>query len=141
MIKKRITGLIAGCFDLIHPGYIQMFEDAKTVCDCLIIALHEDPSHERSHKHKPVHSLEEREIILKGVKYIDEIVYYKTEKDLEKLLLDILPDYRIIGSDYLERDFTGKDIKNISTHYHDRKHDWSYSKLRRRICLDYQTKP
>jgi len=134
MTEKKITGFIAGCFDLLHPGYILMFEDAKTICNHLIIALHEDPSLERSHKHKPIHSLKERETILKGIKYIDEVVYYKTEKELKNLLLDISPDYRIIGTDYLERDFTGKDIEDIKIYYHERQHDWSYSKLRRKIC-------
>ena len=133
-MNKKITGIVAGCFDLIHPGYVQMFKDAKTVCNHLIIALHEDPSHERPHKHKPMQTTEEREIILKSIKYIDEIVYYKTEKELEKLLLEIKPNYRIIGSDYLEKDFTGKNIKGIEVYYHKREHDWSYSKLRKKIC-------
>ena len=133
-MTKKITGFVAGCFDLIHPGYVHMFQDAKTICNHLIVALHENPSFERPQKYEPLHTLEERTIILKSIKYIDEIVYYKTEMDLENLLLEIKPNYRIIGSDYLEKDFTGKNIKGINVYYHERKHDWSYSKLRRKLC-------
>jgi glycerol-3-phosphate cytidylyltransferase len=133
-MTKKITGFVAGCFDLIHPGYIYMFEDAKTVCNHLIVALHEDPSHERPQKYKPLHTLEERATILKSIKYVDEIVYYKTEEELENLLLDLKPNYRILGTDYLDKDYTGKGIKDIEIYFHERKHNWSYSNLRRKIC-------
>ncbi len=129
-VKKR--GLIAGTFDLIHPGYIKMFQDAKSVCDHLIIALQEDPSLERSTKYSPLHTLEERKIILNAIKYVDEICVYKTEKDLENLLKSIQPDYRILGSDYKNDPFTGDEL-NIEVYYHERDHDWSYSRLRRKL--------
>ena len=131
--KNKVTGFIAGCFDIIHPGYINMFKDAKNVCNHLIVALHEDPSIEREHKYKPLHTVEERESILLSIKYVDEVLHYKTESDLEKLLIDTMPDYRIMGSDYLEKEFTGKNIKGIEIYYHERDHDWSYSNLRRKM--------
>jgi glycerol-3-phosphate cytidylyltransferase len=132
--KTKIKGLVAGCFDLIHPGYIQMFKDAKDICNHLVVALHENPSTERSEKFKPIHSVEEREIILRGIRYVDEIVRYKTEEDLEKLLVDTKPDYRIVGTDYLEKEFTGKHTEGVKIYYHSREHDWSYSALRRKLC-------
>ena len=132
--KKKVKGLIAGCFDLIHPGYIQMFKDAKTVCNYLIIALHEDPSIERSSKLKPVHTVEERQVILSGIKYVDEVVHYKTEQGLYDILQRIKPQYRIVGTDYRSKNITGKDIDGIELYYHEREHKWSYSDLRKRIC-------
>ena len=131
---KKTKGLVAGCFDIIHPGYIKMFEDARTVCEHLIIALHEDPSIDRKDKYKPLHSLAERELILKSIKYVDEVVTYRTEEQLESLIRKMKPDYRILGSDYIGKKITGKDIDGVEIHYHERDHDWSYSSLRRKIC-------
>ena len=132
--KTKVKGLVAGCFDLIHPGYIEMFKDAKNICNYLIVALHENPAIERMEKFQPVHTLDEREIVLNGISYVDEVVRYKTEEELEQLLINIRPDYRVIGTDYLEKDFTGKNIEGIKIYYHSRDHDWSYSSLRRKLC-------
>ena len=133
-MKTKVKGLVAGCFDLIHPGYIKMFQDAKTVCNHLIVALQEDSSIEREGKFKPVHSVEERKLILNSIKYVDEIIVYKTEEDLENLLNDLRPDYRILGTDYLSKKITGENIDGIRIHYHTRDHNWSYSNLRKKIC-------
>jgi cytidyltransferase-like protein len=131
--SERVIGVLAGAFDLLHPGYIHLFEDAKRVCNYLMVALHEDPSVENSNKHKPIHSVDERMTILGAVKFIDEVVSYKTEKDLENLLHNIKPQYRILGSDYTNKKITGEMIESVITHYHTRDHDWSYSKLRSKL--------
>ena len=131
MKKKR--GIIAGCFDLVHPGYVKMWADAKSACDHLVIALHDDPSVERDTKFKPVHSLEERKLILSSIKYIDEIIVYQTEADLLEVLKNSSIDVRIIGTDYRDVDFTGKEL-DMEIYYHERDHDWSYSDLRRKIA-------
>ena len=125
-------GFIAGSFDLIHPGYIKMFEDAKTVCDHLIVGLQTDPTIDRPEKNSLVHSLEERKSILYAIKHVDEILVYDTEESLYNLLKDTKIDIRILGTDYLDRDFTGKDL-NIPIYYHDRHHSWSATKLREKV--------
>jgi len=130
------TGFIAGSFDLVHPGYIKMFEDAKRVCDFLIVALHDDPSSERPHKNKPVQTVKERGIILGAIKHIDDIVCYKTEDDLYNLLQELRPDVRILGSDYKSNpNYTGYDL-NIPIYFHSRDHRWSCSELKSRIILE-----
>ena len=80
------NGFTCGAFDLCHAGHILMFQEYRKVCDYLIVGLHSDPSLDRTGKNKPIMSLEERLIILKGIKYIDEIIVYDTEKDLYKLI-------------------------------------------------------
>jgi glycerol-3-phosphate cytidylyltransferase len=127
----KITGFVASCFDLLHAGHCMYLEEAKSVCDHLIAALQEDPSVDRPTKNKPIQSLEERYIQLKSTKYVDEIVVYKTEKDLDELLENIKPDIRILGSDAKGKYITGeKHCKTI--YYHERKHEWSSSELRKR---------
>lgn len=126
MTKK---GLIAGNFDVIHPGYVRYFKDAKEHCDHLIIALHEDPTIERPNKSKPILSKEERTEILLAIKYIDEVVYYNTEAELWELLNKIRPQVRILGSDYRGKKFTGDDL-GIPVHFHKRDHNWSTTRFK-----------
>ena len=125
-------GLIAGSFDLIHPGYIKMFQDAKKICDCLIVALQSDPTIDRPEKNKPVQTLEERKIILNSIKYIDEILVYDTEQSLYSLLKSTKINIRILGSDYKNKSYTGDDL-NIPVYFHERDHAWSTSCLKEKI--------
>ncbi len=129
---KYKKGLIAGCFDVIHPGYIKMFQDAKKVCRHLTIALHSDPTIDRPEKNKPVQTISERKFILQSIKYVDEIVTYDTEKDLYSLLNLLELDVRILGTDYKNKSFTGDDLK-IPIHFHERDHEWSSTDLKTRI--------
>ena len=110
-----------------------MLKDAKKQCDYLIVGLQIDPSIDRpNEKNKPIQSLKERKIQLDAVKYIDEIITYNTEKDLYKLLIKINPDIRILGSDYINKNYTGDDL-NIDIYYHNRSHNYSSSNLQKKI--------
>ena len=132
MSNKKIIGFTCSCFDLLHAGHILMLKDAKKQCNQLIVGLQIDPTLDRPEKNKPLQTLEERKIQLEAVKYIDEIIIYKTEKDLYELLKKIKPDIRILGSDYRNQRFTGDNL-NIKIFYHTRNHDFSSSNLRKKI--------
>ena len=123
---------MASCFDLLHAGHCLMLEDAKRQCDHLIAALQTDPTIDRPEKNKPVQSLQERTLQLKAVKYVDEIKSYETEDDLEILLKKIMPDVRILGSDWEGKEYTGSGIAH-SVYFHPRNHDFSTSELKERI--------
>lgn len=131
--KVNRIGVIAGNFDIIHPGYIKMFRECKKKCDTLIILLHSDPSIERPEKLKPILSVEERDELLMSIKYIDNVFVYDTEADLIHLLRILSPNIRFLGDDYKGKDFTGKDLK-IPIHYLDRSHGWSTTKFKRLIA-------
>lgn len=135
-MKKEKIGITFSSFDLLHAGHIKMLEEAKTVCDYLIVGLQIDPSHDRPHKNKPTQSIVERYIQLKAVKAVDEIIPYYTEEDLEDILKSFVIDVRIIGGDYLDKEFTGKkycEKKGIEIFYNKREHRFSSSDLRKRI--------
>jgi len=133
-------GFTCSCFDLLHAGHISMLQDAKRHCDRLIVGLQTDPTTDRSDtKNKPIQSLEERRIQLEAVKYVDEIFTYDTEEELYKKLLDIKPDVRILGSDYIGKPFTGDDL-DIKIYYHDRSHNYSSTNLRQDIGQYYSCK-
>jgi glycerol-3-phosphate cytidylyltransferase len=126
-------GVIAGNFDVIHPGYIKMFKECKENCDEFIILLHTDPSIERSHKLKPILSVEERDEMLMSIKYIDNVFTYTYEKELIELLKIIDPDIRFLGDDYRDKPYTGFDL-DIPIHYLNRDHGWSTTKFKKLIA-------
>ena len=126
-------GVIAGNFDVIHPGYIYMFEECMIYCDTLLLLLHEDPSIERPEKIKPILSLNERTMVLNSLKQIDQIITYKTESDLYKILMNKKIDVRFLGDDYKDKSFTGDDL-DIPIHYLDRSHGWSTTKFKKLIA-------
>jgi glycerol-3-phosphate cytidylyltransferase len=126
-------GIIAGSFDLIHPGYIRMFDEAKQVCRHLVVALQTDPTLDRPDKCKPVQSWEDRRDILRSLRQVDEVIPYSTEESLRKLLGETPYDIRILGSDYVGKRFTGDDLQK-STYYCNRNHDYSLTDLKRKIA-------
>ena len=131
------VGFTCSTFDLLHAGHVQMLREAKSQCDYLIIALQFDPSIDRSEKNSPVQTIVERYTQLKAVSYVDEIIAYGTEKDLEDILEMYRIDIRIRGEEYRDKDVTGKDIcrkRNIQLYFNKRDHRFSSSDLRKRVC-------
>jgi len=131
-------GVIAGNFDVIHPGYIKTFKECKKNCDHFTILLHSDPTIERPEKLKPILSLEERKEILYSIKYIDEIQVYTYEKELIEILKNGDFTIRFLGDDYLDKDFTGSQL-NIPIHYISRDHGWSTTKFKNVINKSFQS--
>ena len=86
MSNDTKVGIVAGNFDVVHPGYVRLFKDAKTACDHLVIALQTDSSIERPEKLRPILSVEERTEILMSIRYIDEVLVYTTEEQLFNLI-------------------------------------------------------
>ena len=133
-------GFTCSCFDLLHAGHAKMLQDARNQCDYLIVGLQTDPTVDRPDtKNKPIQTLEERQIKLSAIRFVDEIVIYTTEGQLYEYLRDNPPDVRILGTDYKGKDFTGKDL-DIDIYYHKRDHDWSTTNLRKRITKEENKK-
>ena len=135
-MNKIKTGITFSTFDLLHAGHIAMLAEAKSVCDYLICGLHVDPQVERPNKNQPIQSVVERYIQLSSVQYVNEVIPYNLEKDLHDILLTYPINVRIIGSDYKDTEFSGKDIcltKGIEIYYNKRSHNFSSTELRKRI--------
>lgn len=130
-------GITFSAFDLLHAGHIKMLEEAKSKCDYLIVGLQTDPTLDRPNKNKPIQTIVERYIQLKGCKFVDEIVPYATEQDLEDVLKFFQIDMRIVGDEYVEKDFTGRtycEEKGIELYFNKREHRFSSSSLRKDIA-------
>lgn len=128
-MKKFRLGFTAGNFDLLHPGYIYTFEEAKRHCDRFIVFLQNDPSLHRKSKYKPVIPSWDRYKALMSIKHIDEVFMYQTEDELLDLIKFWKPDLRILGEDYIGKPFTGDDLP-IHVIYTSRSHGWSTTKLK-----------
>ena len=128
-MKQYKLGFTAGNFDILHPGYIYTFEEAKRHCDKFIIFLQNDPSLHRKSKYKPVIPSWDRYKTLMSISHIDEVFMYQTEEELLELIKVFKPDLRILGEDYLGKPFTGDDLP-INVIYTSRSHGWSTTKLK-----------
>ena len=131
-MNKAPLGFTAGNFDLLHPGYIRCFREAKRHCDKFIVFLQIDPSLHRKSKYKPVISLYNRYEALMSIKYIDDVYTYQTEEELSDLIKFWKPDIRILGEDYIGKPFTGDDLPPRIV-YTTRSHGWSTTKLKDQI--------
>lgn len=130
------VGIVFSAFDLLHAGHVCMLREAKEQCDYLICGLHLDPSVDRPEKNSPIQTIVERYTQLKGVRYVDEIIPYSSEKDVEDILTMYRIDVRILGEEYREKDFTGKDIckkRGIALYFNKRDHRFSSADLRSRV--------
>jgi glycerol-3-phosphate cytidylyltransferase len=132
------VGITFSTFDLFHAGHVAMLSEAKNHCDYLIAALQTDPTIDRpDSKNPPIQSIVERQIQLSTNRNVDEVVVYQTEKDLEDLLLILPVDVRILGVEYADKEFTGKQIcisRGIEIVYNGRDHSFSSSSLRKRVA-------
>ena len=143
MIGKPV-GFTCSTFDLLHAGHILMLAECKQICDYLIVGVQSDPTIDRpGTKNKPVQSIVERYVQLSAVKFVDEIIVYNTEKDLEDMLMFLPISVRIIGEEYKDKDFTGKQIceeRGIKIWYNSRSHRFSSSELRQRTYQSEMSK-
>jgi glycerol-3-phosphate cytidylyltransferase len=136
--KGLKIGITFSTFDLLHAGHIAMLAEAKNHCDYLICGIQTDPTIDRPNsKNPPIQSIVERQIQVSAVRYVDETVVYQTEKDLEDILLTLPIDVRILGIEYAEKDFTGREIcydRAIELVFNKRDHSFSSSNLRKRVA-------
>jgi glycerol-3-phosphate cytidylyltransferase len=141
--KGLTIGITFSQFDLLHAGHIAMLAEAKNHCDYLICGLQNNASWDRPQKNAPIQSLVERQIQLSAVRFVDEIVVYNTEKDLEDILLTLPLDVRILGVEYMQTEFTGRAIcekRNIKLIFNSRDHSFSSTNLRERVWQNENTK-
>jgi glycerol-3-phosphate cytidylyltransferase len=137
MNKKMKKGITASTFDLLHAGHILMLKEAKSVCDYLIVALQVDPTVDRPNKNKPIQSFYERWIQVSAVKYVDEIIPYTHEHELETILQNYEIDIRIVGDEYKDKEYTGSYLE-MEYYYNKRTHGYSSTELRERISKNHK---
>ena len=132
-------GITFGTFDLFHAGHVLMLQEAKTVCDHLIVCIQTDPSHDRPDKNRPIQSIVERQIQVAACKYADEIIVYDSEQDVLEILKSVDWDVRILGDEYRNKEFTGREETLERCYFNRRPHEFSSSELRLRVVKGSDT--
>lgn len=131
-----IVGFTCSAFDLLHAGHVAMLREAKSQCDYLICGLQVDPSLDREEKNTPIQTIVERYTQLQAISYVDEIIPYITEVDLLDIISMLPIDVRILGDEYRNKEFTGKEIcqkRGIKLYFNNRDHNFSTSSLRKKV--------
>ena len=129
-----MTGIIAGNFDVIHPGYIEMFNEMKKHVNEIHVLLHNDPSLNIPEKIKPLLSVTDRKNTLMALKGVTEVSSYNTEQELLQLIIDVNPEIRFLGEDYINRtDYTGYGLPPKII-FLKRDHGWSTTKFKKLIA-------
>jgi len=135
-MNRQRVGFTASTFDLLHAGHVMMLREAKNQCDYLICGLQIDPSVDRPKKNSPIQTIVERYTQLSAIKYVDEVVVYSTEQDLLDILEMYKIDVRILGDEYKDKDFTGREVcdkLDIDLYFNNRDHRFSSSNLRQSV--------
>lgn len=133
MSETPEIGIICGNFDVLHPGYLKMFNEIEQNCKKMFILLHDDPTIERPHKKKPILSVDDRRELLNKFTSPHTILTYNTEDELLFLIQSINPDVRFLGDDYVDKSYTGDDL-GIPVHWINRSHGWSTTKFKQAIA-------
>jgi glycerol-3-phosphate cytidylyltransferase len=132
---KKI-GFTASTFDLLHAGHVAMLREAKSQCDYLICGLQVNPNVDRKDKNIPIQSIVERQAQLSAIRYVDEVVVYCTEEDLLDIINMYPIDIRVLGEEYRQKEFTGKDAcrnRGIELYFNKRDHRFSTTDIRKRV--------
>jgi glycerol-3-phosphate cytidylyltransferase len=137
--KGLKIGFTASTFDLFHAGHIVMLADAKSHCDFLIVGLQTNPQNDRHEKNEPVQSIFERYVQVASCEFVDMIIPFDSEQDLEDLLLTLMPDVRLVGEEYKDKEHTGKNIEGIEIIYNKRRHSFSSTDLRNRVIKNHKS--
>ena len=133
-MKKGIT---FGAFDLFHAGHVLMMKEGKSICDYLIVCIQSDPSLDRVEKNKPVQSVVEREIQVSACTYVDEVIIYDYEEEVLQILEAVDWDVRILGEEYRDKEFTGRDQTLDKCYFNKRPHNFSSSELKERVSREH----
>jgi D-beta-D-heptose 7-phosphate kinase/D-beta-D-heptose 1-phosphate adenosyltransferase len=104
------TGFTNGCFDLLHPGHVHLLEQARAVCDRLVVGLNSDASVRRlKGDGRPVQQEAARAAVLASLGCVDLVCVFD-EDTPEALLREIRPDVLVKGADYAIDEVVGADL-------------------------------
>jgi len=101
---------VNGCFDVLHPGHIKLFQYAKSLGDYLIVAIDSDEKVALDKgPDRPIFPLEDRRFVLESIECIDVVHTFNSRKGLENLLECIKPDILVVGSDWKHGEVVGRE--------------------------------
>lgn len=97
-----------GCFAVLHRGHIELLKYAKSLGDWLVVGIDTDERVKNSKgESRPFNNIEDRVAMLESIKYVDEVVVFDTDCELEDKVLLSNADVMVVGSDYKDKEVIG----------------------------------
>ena len=100
-----------GSFDVLHTGHIKLFRIARTLAGPHGTVWVGTDTDDRISSYKgpsrPINSLQDRILMLSSIKYIDHVLPFASNHELESHINTIKPKYMVIGDDYRGREIIG----------------------------------
>ena len=119
---------VNGCFDVLHPGHIELLKYARSLGDYLIVAIDSDRKvAEMKGPERPIFSQHDRSIMLAAIRHVDVVHVFDTKEELEDLLESISPDIMVVGSDWKGKEVVGSQYAK-SVRFFDSLGDYSTTK-------------
>jgi D-beta-D-heptose 7-phosphate kinase/D-beta-D-heptose 1-phosphate adenosyltransferase len=113
MDKKKVIW-VNGCFDIIHPGHIELLKYAKSLGGILIIGIDSDIRvNNLKGNNRPINNQEFRKTMLEAIRYVDEVFIFNDEIEMCDILIKNSVDLIVIGDEYIGRKITGSDICDV----------------------------
>ena len=99
-----------GCFDILHPGHIELFKAAKALGDRLIVGIDTDEkvSIDKG-EDRPINNEEDRRIVLETNRYVDSVVTFNSSEELKTLYETLCPDVVVKGSEWTADELRERD--------------------------------
>jgi D-sedoheptulose 7-phosphate isomerase len=99
-----------GCFDILHPGHVDLLERASGFGNKLIVGINSDKSVRAIKGNgRPYLSQDARKKVLLGLASVDEVIIFE-ELTPETLIHDIKPDVLVKGGDWNPSEIIGADF-------------------------------
>ncbi|MDG2266228.1 MAG: D-glycero-beta-D-manno-heptose 1-phosphate adenylyltransferase [Candidatus Marinimicrobia bacterium] len=99
-----------GCYDLMHPGHIDLLSKAKSKGDKLIVGINSDRSVKQlKGNDRPIQNFDDRLIVLDAINSVDMVVGFD-EDTPERIIKELLPNVLVKGGDYSINSIVGADI-------------------------------
>lgn len=101
---------VNGTFDVMHIGHIKLLGHASSLGIVRVGLDTDERIKEKKGSDRPVNTLQDRIDFMKSIKYVDSVVSFSSDKELEKRIDEWGADVMVIGDDYKYHEIIGNHL-------------------------------